>query len=244
MGMDKKKNVGFGFQNSTHEYLANHFKLHQMFIPGFLTLLLTILASVEAKKINLYIKPIDSPSKGDSIGFINDDSVYLIDSTTTLQPDQFYCVGTKDLDNHECFTLINGVESLNGTVIDAFMDENGVTISRLSLNFDESYNNKSKLRKHKFTTSPIPNLNPDSLKKQRQKQGNKGGQGNNKQVEIIKQKKLVKYIDDDGNEAEKEIEEEIVVEVDNRSWVQKNWMYIVPPLLLLLIVGGGDQPQQ
>ena len=199
-----------------------------MFIPGFLTLLLTILASVEAKKINLYIKPIDSPSKGDSIGFINDDSVYLIDSTTTLQPDQFYCVGTKDLDNHECFT---------------FMDENGVTISRLSLNFDESYNNKSKLRKHKFTTSPIPNLNPDSLKKQRQKQGNKGGQGNNKQVEIIKQKKLVKYIDDDGNEAEKEIEEEIEVEVDNRSWVQKNWMYIVPPLLLFLIVGGGDQPQ-
>ena len=145
----------------------------------------------------------------------------MIDSTTTLQPDQFYCVGTKDLDNHECFTFINGVESLNGTVIDAFMDENGVTISRLSLNFDESYNNKSKLRKHKFTTSPIPNLNPDSLKKQRQKQGNKGGQGNNKQVEIIKQKKLVKYIDDDGNEAEKEIEEEIEVEVDNRSWVQR-----------------------
>ena len=101
----------------------------------------------------------------------------MIDSTTTLQPDQFYCVGTKDLDNHECFTFINGVESLNGTVIDAFMDENGVTISRLSLNFDESYNNKSKLRKHKFTTSPIPNLNPDSLKKQRQ----------NKEIKVVKE---------------------------------------------------------
>lgn len=212
-----------------------------MFITGILTLLLTILVSVEAKKINLYIKPIDSTSKGDSIGFINDDSVYLIDSTT-LQPDQFYCVGTKDLDNHECFTLINGVDSLNGTVIDAYMDENGVTISRLSLNFDESYN-KSKLRKHKMSTSPTPNLNPDSLKKQRQKQANKGGQGNNKQVEIIKQKKLVKYIDDEGKEVEKEIEEEVEVEVDNRSWIQKNWMYIVPPLLLFLIVGGGDQPQ-
>ena len=31
----------------------------------------------------------------------------------------------------------------------------------------------------------------------------------------------MKYIDDDGNEAEKEIEEEIEVEVDNRSWVQR-----------------------
>ncbi len=58
-----------------------------------------------SQRSNLYIKSIDSPSKGDSIGFTNDDSMYLIDSTTLYNHSQFYCVEDKDLDNHECFTL-------------------------------------------------------------------------------------------------------------------------------------------
>ena len=53
----------------------------------------------------------------------------------------------------------------------------------------------------------------------------------------------MKYIDDDGNEAEKEIEEEIEVEVDNRSWVQKELDVYSATIIIVLIVGGGDQPQ-
>ncbi|RCK65930.1 hypothetical protein Cantr_01682 [Candida viswanathii] len=204
-------------------------------IHTLVTLLLVSLASAE-QKIDLFIKPIDEPVT-DSIGFINDNSVYFVDNTQ-LDPSKKYCVGTKDLENHECFTFVDGVTSLNGTVLDAFIDENG-EISRLALNFDDSSKTtiRDKLRRHKLQPAAVPNMNAESIKKLRQQaQQAQGGGGANGKVNTVKQKKLIKYIDDDGNEVEKEIEEE--VEVDERSWIQKNWMYIVPPLLLFLVLGG------
>ncbi|KAK6874129.1 hypothetical protein K6H11_001773 [Candida tropicalis] len=198
---------------------------------NIITLFLAALTSADQTKINLFIKPIDGQSS-DSIGFINDNSVYLVD--TELDPSKSYCIGTKDLENHECFTFINGVSSLNNTVIDAFIDENG-DITRLALNFDES--SKPTIRKHKVHPAAIPNMNAESIKKQRQQQQQQAQ--NSGKVRVVKQKKLIKYIDDEGNEVEKEIEEE--VEIDERSWVQKNWMYIVPPLLLFLVMGGDSK---
>lgn len=125
---------------------------------NIITLFLAALTSADQTKINLFIKPIDGQSS-DSIGFINDNSVYLVD--TELDPSKSYCIGTKDLENHECFTFINGVSSLNNTVIDAFIDENG-DITRLALNFDES--SKPTIRKHKVHPAAIPNMNAESIK--------------------------------------------------------------------------------
>ncbi|EMG49209.1 hypothetical protein SBY92_000582 [Candida maltosa Xu316] len=196
-------------------------------------LIISIASAAETTRINLFIKSIDDASSSDSIGFIDNDSVYLMEETP-LNPDKFYCIGTKDLENHECFTFLNGVDSLNHTVIDAFMDKDNAEIVRLSLTFAEESTNK--LRKHRFAKSPVPNLNPDSLKKLKQQQQQSQEKG---KVEIVKQKRIIKVTDDEGNEVEKEIEEEI--EVDNRSWIQKNWMYIVPPLILFLIMGGDNK---
>lgn len=207
------------------------------FINTIITLLLVTLASAKQEKIDLFMKSIDDPSSStsDSIGFISENSVYLIENTE-LDPSKKYCIGTKDLENHECFTFLNGVTSLNNTIIDAFIDEDG-EITRLALNFEESSvksKTKDKLRKHKIHPAAVPNMNADSIKKQRQQQ--QQAQGSSGKVRTIKQKRTIKYIDDDGNEVEKEIEEE--VEIDERSWIQKNWMYIVPPLLLFLVMGG------
>lgn len=52
---------------------------------------------------------------------------------------------------------------------------------------------------------------------------------------------MIKEIDDNGVEVTREIEEEVEVPVDDRSWIQKNWMYVVPPLLIFMLAGGGNE---
>lgn len=62
---------------------------------------------------------------------------------------------------------------------------------------------------------PVPNLKPIGAKGQKPK------------------KEPTKKVDENGQE----------VEEDDRSWIQKNWMYVVPPLLILFMSLPADEPQ-
>ncbi|EDK47104.1 hypothetical protein LELG_05285 [Lodderomyces elongisporus NRRL YB-4239] len=223
--------------------------------------LLFVVTMATSKRINLFVQQLNEQTS-DSIGFIENDKVHLIDNA--IERDTPYCIGTKDLVNHECFAFYKNLETLNieNMVFDMFLGEDG-DVSRLSLSFDKEETvkagkekekgkgkelnnidetNKPRVKKHPFVVAPQPNMNPDSLKKQQQKGQQKSG---NTKLEVVKQKKTVKYIDEDGKEVTKEVEIEVEVPleedviVDERSWIQKNWMYVVPPLLLFLVMGGG-----
>ncbi|OBA21305.1 hypothetical protein METBIDRAFT_11843 [Metschnikowia bicuspidata var. bicuspidata NRRL YB-4993] len=74
-------------------------------------------------------------------------------------------------------------------------------------------------------TAPTPNLNP--FHRQAAQQNRKV------QTQKVVRKKVVE--NDNGEKVEVDEETDEVVDVDSRSWVQKNWMYIVPPLVLFLI---------
>ncbi|CAK9437603.1 uncharacterized protein LODBEIA_P19810 [Lodderomyces beijingensis] len=199
-----------------------------------LSFLLLVTLAV-SKRINLYARPIDAESSSDPIGFIEDDSVYLMDFD--LQPHQSYCIGTKDLHNHECFSFQPDLRSFNNSVFNVYLTEDG-DIHRLALSFDENAT-APKIKKHRSITAPQPNMNPESLKKQREEQQKQsaGHQGERRQKVV--QRKIVKIVNEKGEEEEQEVEEEVEVVVDDRSWIQKNWMYIVPPLIIFLLLGGG-----
>ncbi|KAI5963978.1 hypothetical protein CANMA_003575 [Candida margitis] len=198
-------------------------------------IVITLLTSIaSSKKINLFIRPVDQTT-ADPIGFIENDAVYLMD--VSLQPDQAYCIGTKDIHNNDCFSYQSNLSNLTHAVFSLFLDEDG-DISRLSLSFDDRLD-KPQVKKRKQVIAAQPNLNPDSMKKQRDEQQKKAG--NEPVVEKVKQKKLIKEIDANGVEVTREIEEEVEVAVDDRSWIQKNWMYIVPPLIIFMLAGGGNE---
>ncbi|KAI3406961.1 hypothetical protein KGF56_000254 [Candida oxycetoniae] len=196
--------------------------------------LFLLVAIVASKKINLYARPIDQEST-DPIGFIQDDSVYLMDYE--IQPNQSYCIGTKDLHNHECFSFQRELPPLKNAVFHYFLAEDG-DIIRLALSFDEQID-KPIILKHQHIEAPKPDLNSELLAKEREEQQKQAKKGVS--VKKVKQKKMVTFVDTNGKEETREIEEEVEVEVDNRSWIQKNWMYIVPPLIIMLLMGGNEE---
>ncbi|KAK6198535.1 uncharacterized protein RJT21DRAFT_414 [Scheffersomyces amazonensis] len=155
--------------------------------------------------------------------------VYNDDKEIQLNKGSGYCFGTEDIPNHECFAYVEGnnksIKSKNFHLFTNEQDE----ISQLSISNEDG--DKPKVIIHNVVKSPVPNLNAESIKGQKQNQ--KAGP----KIEKVVQKKVVKYINDEGIESEKEIEEEVEVEVDDRSWIQKNWMYIVPTLILFLLMG-------
>lgn len=201
-----------------------------------LALIAFIATLASSKRINLFIKPIDQAAS-DPIGFIENEAVYLMD--VDLQPDQAYCIGTKDVHNNECFSYQTNLQNLNHAIFNLYLDGDG-DILRLSLSFDDKLD-KPQVKRRKQIIAAQPNLNPDSMKKQREEQKNGGNGG--QVVEKVKQKKVITEIDANGVEVTREIEEEVEVPVDDRSWIQKNWMYIVPPLLIFMLAGGGGAEQ-
>ncbi|KAI5957273.1 hypothetical protein KGF54_000201 [Candida jiufengensis] len=195
---------------------------------------LSLISLVSSKRINLFIKPINDDTS-DPIGFIDNDSIHLME----IEPQQSICIGTKDIYNNECFSYQKNIQSFNNTVFNLYLDEDN-DIFRISLSFDDKIQ-KPTVKKHKHIISPQPNLNPDSMKKQREQQSEQQNGGNAQKIEKIITKKKIIEKDSNGNEIIKEVDEEIEQVVDDRSFIQKNWMYIVPVLILLLVGGGGNQ---
>ena len=122
-----------------------------------------------------------------------------------------YCIGTEDINDHECFSYFNGHMALLG--VNLFLDKQGNVNSIALLS--------SGVNLVKFVDGAKPNLNPVNRKKPE----------NRPKVEKITKTIIVK--DENGEEVEKQVEEEI----DNRSFIQKNWVYIVIPLIFFLLAG-------
>ncbi|KAI5959265.1 uncharacterized protein KGF55_005415 [Candida pseudojiufengensis] len=202
-------------------------------ILSSILILFSLFSLVFPKRINLYVKSINDGST-DPIGFIDNDSIHLME----IEPQHSVCIGTKDIYNNECFSYQNYIPSFNYSIFNLFLDEDN-DVFRIALSFDDTLQ-KPTIRKHKHITAPQPNLNPDSLKKQREQQAKQNNNGGNQQTEKVIRKKTIVEIDSDGNEITKEIDE-VIETVDDRSWIQKNWMYIVPPLLILFAMGGGEE---
>lgn len=81
-------------------------------------------------------------------------------------------------------------------------------------------------------SAPKPNLNPYNRQT---------AQSQAQTLKVV-QKKVVENEAGEKVEVEEEIEQ--VVETDNRSWVQKNWMYIIPPLVLFLIFSPDEKKEE
>lgn len=126
-----------------------------------------------------------------------------------------YCIGTESLHGHECFTYLEVSEAgLNGQFV-LFVD-NLNDVSDISL---VAGNSGLQAVVQKIAAGPQPNLNPSMAVPKKEP------------LKVIV-KKIVE------NEKGEKIEVEEVEEVaeDTRSWVQKNWMYIVPPLLIVMML--------
>lgn len=122
------------------------------------------------------------------------------------------CLGTASLPHHECFAYSN---TLKRAQFHIYLDSSG-NIDHLAANSA----NEASVTVHPFVAAPVPNLNPESYRKKAAAQK-------------VLQKKVI--TDEDGEEVE--VEEEVVVPADERSFIQKYWMYIVPPLLLFMMAG-------
>lgn len=129
-----------------------------------------------------------------------------------------FCIGTKDIDDHSCFHYLDG--ELSNFGVELYLDKQG-SVNSIALT-------SSGVKIIPFVEGVKPNLNPVSKKKTE----------NAPKVEKIVKTVIVK--DEDGNEVEKQIEEE----VDNRSFIQKNWVYIVIPLVFFLLTGEQEKEKQ
>lgn len=205
-------------------------------ITGILIFICAIAAGA-SKPINLYIKALQDDSIQE-IGVLDGKYIHAY-RPPKLNPDINYCFGTSDLANHECFSYTKGLDSLELVQFHVFLDKYSEA-ARLSVNYDQQSKNSNEPQviTHSFQLAPSPNLNPESLKGKKA-QDSKGKQ----RVEKVVERKIVKVKDEHGNEVEKEVEQEVEVVVDNRSWIQKNWMYIVPPLILFLVMTG-EEPKK
>ncbi|EGW33731.1 uncharacterized protein SPAPADRAFT_59095 [Spathaspora passalidarum NRRL Y-27907] len=206
-----------------------------MKLVNLIILSISALAAAE-NRINLFTKDLDT-SVVEEIGYLSGKSLVL--NNGELQSSASYCIGTTDVPNSECFAYVKGINSLNKATLHVFLDSNK-EISHLSISHDSVADVKHRVKFHAIGTSATPNLNPQSLKKQKEQANAQTGP----RVEKVTKKKIVKVVDEHGNTVDKEIEEEVEVEVDERSWVQKNWMYIVIALLMFMALGGEDKKKQ
>lgn len=128
------------------------------------------------------------------------------------------CLGTHDLPHHSCFVYH---ESANGVLqgkFQLFVDATGVQRVSFGAAADVMVDIVEVVH------SPAPDLKPFLALQ-------------NLVQPVDTKTVLRKSVVTDEAGAESVVEEmvEEVVQPDTRSWVQKNWMYIVPPLILLFI---------
>lgn len=128
-----------------------------------------------------------------------------------------YCIGTKDIPAKECFTYVEINDQLQGEFVVYVDADNSIS----ELTFLPGLDGLS-LRVQKVVANVLPNLKPFFTQQ--------------KALQPATQKVTRKRVVEDENGEKVEVEEVEEVEVDNRSWVQKNWMYIVPALLLVFIM--------
>ncbi|RLV85720.1 hypothetical protein JA9_001700 [Meyerozyma sp. JA9] len=129
----------------------------------------------------------------------------FIAGALALEPG-YYCVGTKDLPGHECFTYTYLDGGMDHKAVQVTIDNGQVSHLALIHNDDENVKIVS------AGAAPSPNMDPVPLQS--------------------KKKKAVQ-------QEEKEEGEEV-----EKSWIQKNWMYVVPPLMILMMLMPADEERK
>lgn len=137
-----------------------------------------------------------------------------------------YCVGTKDLPGKECFAYLETDADIAGEFV-VYVDNKDQLAEVSFLRGKSGLTSSVK----KVTANVVPNLNPSQ-----------GQQVKEPVIQKVTKKRVVE--NENGEEVEIEEEVEEAVAVDERSWIQKNWMYIVPPLLLFLLLAPEDKPAE
>lgn len=183
---------------------------------------LLLLASLVAlSSLSIYARDIDNDVRT-TIGAILFDektNIAAFNPVTVGNIGKAVCLGTDDLPNHECFVYHElSKEELQGR-FQIIVDESGIRRISFAPSAEELV-----VGVVEVTRAPAPNLLPVAMELQAVPKP---------QTKQVMRKRVI--VDDAG--VESVVEEEVleVVEQDNRSWVQKNWMYIVPPLVLFLI---------
>lgn len=137
-----------------------------------------------------------------------------------------YCVGTKDVPGKDCFAFLETDGDISGEFV-VYVDKKDELAEVSFLRGKSGLSSSVK----KVTANVVPNLNPSQGQQVK---------------EPVTQKVTKKRVVENENGEEVEIEEEVeeAVPVDERSWIQKNWMYIVPPLLIFLVMAPEDKPAE
>lgn len=190
-------------------------------------LLLWTASALASNHILIFARNLDSLSVAE-LGSLNYDlstaKLEFTEDSYEITPGP-YCIGTRDLASKECFAYVEVNDQLGGDFVLYVDDKNEMT----ELSFLRSQEVGLRLRLKKVVTNIVPNLEPFQ------------GQQQVKQpvTQRVTRKRVVENENGEKVEVEEVIEE--VVPVDERSWIQKNWMYVVPPLLLLLVLSPEDK---
>lgn len=189
--------------------------------------LISVAAATE-RTLDIYYRSITSNSKV-NLGEIRYDPQTNTSSFTeksALPKHESLCLGTDKLPNNECFIYLETKEQPPTGNFVVLVDDSGLPSDvSLELHKGEIWGAQTK----PIAKGPVPNFEPA-----------------NREVsqEPVK-KKTVKKITTTKveNGEEIQIEEEIIEEEeeDNRSWVQKNWLYIVIPLVILMFLSPEDE---
>lgn len=131
------------------------------------------------------------------------------------------CLGTNSLPDHECFAYVDSVKFPQFHI---YLDSTG-NVDHLAATVNAA--TKSSVMVHPFEAAPVPNLNPKSFKH------NAKSKGSSPQTQKVLKKMVIKG--ENGEDVEVEGEVEVEVEVDDRSFIQKYWVYIVPPLIMYMM---------
>lgn len=145
----------------------------------------------------------------------------------SLPQHETLCLGTKDLPQSECFFYLETFENPPSGDFVVFVDDAG-QLSHLTVEIHNQ--GKWGVQSRHVSKGPEPNLNPIN-RQQVQKEPVK--------QKIVTKRTTTKVENGETIEVEEEVTEE--VEEDTRSWVQKNWMYIVIPLLIILVMSPEEE---
>lgn len=135
---------------------------------------------------------------------------------TSAPENGLFCLGTSDLPGRECFAY----HEVDGPLTGKFLVHvSSGEIKDVSFARGDGFS----VEAVEPRTAPQPNLHP-AAKPVVQAPATKK----------VVRKRVVENDDGDKVEIEEEVEEN--VEVDTRLWIQKNWMYVVPPLVIFMIM--------
>ncbi|GEQ70492.1 hypothetical protein JCM33374_g4170 [Metschnikowia sp. JCM 33374] len=198
----------------------------------------SILSLVASQDITIYTKNVYNSHQQD-IGILAYDAEHRT-ADFRLSPDvsietTAFSLCARDLAGTDCFGYQEIDQTGPGALGGDFglvIDDEG-TIQRLSFSRGDV---PQEFSCHVGTVNMAlkPNLNPFNKR-------NANDQQAQTQTKKVVRTRVVENEEGEEVEVEEEVEEEVAV--DTRSWVQKNWMYIVPPLVLVLILSPSDSPE-